>query len=274
METFGVADRLKEKIAVITGASRGMGEAIARRFAAEGAFVVMMARSADELERAAAAIGERAWALPCDIADPAAVRDAFATIARRFPGIDVLINNAGLAIPGPIEHADDSAVQTEVGVNILGPLYCCRSAIPLMRARGGGDIINVSSESVRHPYPHLTLYAATKAALEVMSTGLQAELAADGIRVTVYRSGNVRGTFSRDWDPKAKDLARAAAQAAGFYAKSGSQIEADIPAEMMVTLVCLPREARVDLIELRGVLPTPAQPAPAQPAPANTAPGG
>jgi len=258
-----VAERLKDKIAVITGASRGMGEAIARRFAAEGAVVVMMARSADELERAAAAIGEKAWALPCDIANPDAVRTAFAAIATRFSGIDILINNAGLAIPAPIEHADDAAVQTEIAVNILGPLFCTRSAIPLMRARGGGDIINVSSESVRHPYPHLTLYAATKAALEVMSNGLQAELAADGIRVTVYRSGNVRGTFSRDWDPKAKDRARAAAQAAGFYAKSGGQIDADIPADMMVTLVCLPREARIDLIELRGVLSTTAPTGPA-----------
>jgi meso-butanediol dehydrogenase/(S,S)-butanediol dehydrogenase/diacetyl reductase len=248
--------RLDGKVAVITGASRGMGATVAARFAAEGAQVVMLARSADELEAAAVAIGDRAWPLPCDIGDPESVRRVFRSAADRFGGIDILINNAALANPSPIEEARDATAQLEVTVNILGPLYCCREAIPLMRARGGGDIINISSESVNHPYPHLTLYAATKAALETLSKGLRNEVADDHIRVTVYRSGNVRGTFSRGWDPEARVKARTAARDRGYYAQSGAQIEPEIPAEMLVNLVLLPREAQVDIVELRGVQPT------------------
>jgi len=248
--------RLAGKVAVVTGASRGIGRAIAELFSSESAHVVMVARNAEELASVAAEIGGSVWPLPCDVGDPEAVRQLFARIAERFGGLDVLINNAAIGAPGPIEHAEDAAVAAQVAVNILGPLYCCREAIPLMRARGGGDIVNVSSESVRLPYPHLTLYAATKAALETFSKGLQVELADDRIRVTVYRSGNVRGTFSRDWDPEAKGKARAAARAAGFFAQSGAQIEPEIPAKMIVNLVTMPPEAQVDFIELRGAQPT------------------
>jgi len=251
-----MSERLAGKVALVTGASRGMGRAIAARFAAEGAEVVMLARSASELDAAAAAIGARVTPITCDVADPDAVRAAFARVKAQFGGLDVLINNAALATPSPIEEADDAAVQLEVAVNILGPLYCCREAIPLMRARGGGDIINTSSESVRRPYPHLTLYAATKGALEAFSQGLRREVADDHIRVTVYRSGNVEGTFSRGWDSEAKLRARTAARDSGFYAHSGPAIPAEIPAEAMVNLVLMPRGAQVDLIELRGAEPT------------------
>lgn len=248
--------RLQGKIALVTGASRGMGYAIAERFADEGAQVVMAARSKAELDEAAARIGSAALPLTCDIGDPDSVRQLFATVAEKFGGLDILINNAALASPNPIEDADDASVQKEVAVNVLGPLYCCRSAIPLMRARGGGDIVNISSESIRHPYPHLTLYAATKGALETFSAGLQGEVADDRIRVTVYRSGNVRGTFSRDWSDEARVRARTAARDRGFYNQSGAQIEPAIPAEMIVNLLTLPFEAQVDLIELRGIQPS------------------
>ncbi len=247
--------RLSGKIAMVTGASRGMGMAIAQRFAAEGAQVAMLARGAEELARAAATIGEHAAAFPCDISDPGALRRIFGEVALRYGGLDILINNAALATPNPIAEARDQDVQNEVAVNILGPLYCSREAIPLMRARGGGDIVNISSESVNHPYPHLGLYAATKAALETLSVVLRQELADEHIRVVTYRSGNVRGTFSRNWSDEARTRARAAARDAGFYAQSGAQIEPEIPAEMILNIVTLPREAQIDLIELRGAQP-------------------
>lgn len=248
--------RLGGKVAIVTGASRGMGYSIAERLVHEGARVAMVARGANDLEQAASRIGSSALPLACDIGDPDAVRKTFAAVAAQWGGLDILINNAALATPNPIEEANDGDVRTEIMVNIAGPLYCCREAIPLMRARGGGDIVNISSESVRHPYPHLTLYAATKAALEVFSTGLQGEVANDGIRVTVYRSGNVRGTFSQNWSDKARTRARAAARARGFYHESGAQIEPEIPAEMIANLLALPFEAQVDLIELRGIRPS------------------
>lgn len=248
--------RLDGRIAMVTGASRGMGHAIAQRLAAEGAKVAMVARNASELAEASARIGEAALPLTCDIGDPDSVRRTFAAVKERWGGLDILINNAALATPNPIEEARDQDVQMEVAVNVLGPLYCCREAIPLMRERGGGDIVNISSESVRHPYPHLSLYAATKSALETLSAALQGEVADDRIRVTVYRSGNVRGTFSRGWSDEARTRARAAARDRGFYSQSGAQIEPEIPAEMIVNLLALPFEAQVDLIELRGIQPS------------------
>lgn len=244
--------RLEGKIALVTGASRGMGFAIAERFAAEGAQVAMLARGREELEQAAEAIGERASPYACDIADPDSLRAVFEELRTRHGGLDILVNNAALATPNPIAETHDSNVQKEVAVNILGPLYCCREAIPLMRARGRGDIVNLSSESVHNPYPHLGLYAATKAALETLSVALRAELANDGIRVTIYRSGNVRGTFSRGWSDEARARARAAAHEAGFYTKSGTQIEPEIPAAAILDIVTLPPEAQIDLVELRG----------------------
>ncbi|MBB5707416.1 SDR family oxidoreductase [Sphingopyxis panaciterrulae] len=248
--------RLEGKVALVTGASRGIGRAIAKRFADEGAYVAMLARGHEELERAAAEIGERTLPCPADIGDPESVRRIFGELGEKFGGLDILVNNAALATPNPIAEAVDADVQKEVAVNLLGPLYCSREAIPLMRARGGGDIVNISSESVNHPYPHLGLYAATKSALETLSVVLRTELADDHIRVTTYRSGNVRGTFSRGWSDEARTRARAAARDAGFYGKSGAQIEPEIPAETILTIVTLPREAQIDLIELRGAQPT------------------
>jgi meso-butanediol dehydrogenase / (S,S)-butanediol dehydrogenase / diacetyl reductase len=246
-----MAKRLAGKVVVVTGASRGVGRGISATFAAEGAAVAMLARGGSELEEAAASL---TGALPvlCDIADPASVRAAFSTIEARLGGIDVLVNNAALANPRLIEEADDDLAQREVAANILGPIYCIREAVRSMRLRGGGDIINVSSESIRNPYPYLGLYAATKSALETLSVGLRNELKGSNIRVTVYRSGRVRGTFSRDWEPDMAARARAAAREAGYYAFAGEAISPDVPGRAMVDLVLLPREAHVDLIELRA----------------------
>lgn len=248
--------KLEGKVAIVTGASRGMGFAIAERFAAEGAHVVMLARGVGELEAAADKIGGRAVSMVCDIGDPESLRRVFREIGSRFGGLDILVNNAALATPNPIAEARDEDVQKEVAVNVLGPLYCSREAIPLMRKCGGGDIVNISSESINHPYPHLGLYAATKSALETLSTVLRQELANDRIRVTTYRSGNVRGTFSRGWSDEARTRARAAARDTGFYHQSGAQIEPEVPAAAILHIVTLPREAQIDLIELRGVQPT------------------
>lgn len=245
--------RLANRIVVVTGASRGMGRSISATFAAEGAKVAMLARDGEALAEAAREIGASAMPVSCDVSDPNAVRAAFAAIEATLGGIDVLINNAAVANPQLIEEADDRLAQREVAVNLLGPLYCSRAAIPSMRRRGGGDIINVSSESVRTAYPYLSLYAATKQALEILSAGLRTELKGSNIRVAIYRSGRVRGTFSRDWDPAMAKRARAAAEEAGLYNVSGRPVAPEIPAKAMVELVLLEREASIDLLELRSI---------------------
>jgi NAD(P)-dependent dehydrogenase (short-subunit alcohol dehydrogenase family) len=246
-----MGEPLRGKNAVVTGASRGLGRAISEALAAQGACVAMLARGEAELRHAAASI-TNALPIACDLTDPNAVRAAFATIERRLGGADILINNAAVANPQPVEEADDRLAQLDVATNILAPLYCMRSAIASMRRRGRGDIINISSESVHTPYPFLSLYAATKAALETLTAGLQAELRGSNIRVAVFRSGRVAGTISRDWPAEMAQRARSAAREAGFYASSGQPVPVEVPAKAVVDLVLLSREAQVGIMELRS----------------------
>jgi NAD(P)-dependent dehydrogenase (short-subunit alcohol dehydrogenase family) len=151
----------------------------------------------------------------------------------------------------PIEEADDALLQEEIATNLLGPIYCIRSAIPHMRARGGGDIVNITSESVRMPYPFLTVYAAAKSAVETLSVGLRTELRGTNIRVSVLRSGRLAESgFNRHWPEERRQRYREIVLQEGFYARSGEPISPEITAQSIVGLVCLPRQAHVPLIEL------------------------
>lgn len=247
-----MSGRLDGKVVVVTGASRGIGLGISRMFAAEGARVAMLSRGREELEKAASEL-PGAMAYVCDVTDPDLVRATFARIEAELSGIDVLINNAGGASPQLLEEADDAQLQKEVGLNLLGPLYCMRSAIAAMRRRGGGDIVNVSSESVVSPYPYLSFYAATKSALETLTAGARNELKGSNIRVTLYRSGRVQSTFHHHWNPEIATKVREMAVANGFVALSGGSISADIPGKAMVELVLLDRTANIDIMQLRGM---------------------
>ncbi len=239
-------------VAVVTGASRGLGLRICEAFAREGMAVAMLSRTASSLAAAAAGIGVAAAAFPVDIADPAQVRRAFGDIVQRFGGVDVLVNNAALGHLQSIEGADDHLLQEEVGTNLLGCLYCMRAAIPLMRSRGGGHIVNVSSESCRTPYPLLSVYAATKSALETLSVGLRGELRGQKIRVSVLRSGRLAESgFNRHWPDERRAQYRERVEKEGRYAQSGEPIAPQIVAQAIVDLIRMPDVANVDLLELR-----------------------
>ncbi len=244
--------RLKGKIVAVTGASRGLGLALSKAFVAEGAAVAMLARTSADLQCAAEEAG---GGLPivCDVANPDEVRAGFAQIHAHFGGLDTLVNNAAVGNPQPIEEAVDALASLEVEVNLLGPLNSMREAIPMMRARGGGDIVNVTSEAVTNPYPFLGLYAATKSALETLSEAVRNEVSGSGIRVVVYRSGRISGTFSRHWDPGMTERARAAATAAGFYERSPKPVPVEVAAKEILELTLLEQSARVDLVEPGGI---------------------
>jgi meso-butanediol dehydrogenase/(S,S)-butanediol dehydrogenase/diacetyl reductase len=243
---------LTDKVAVITGASRGLGKRISEAFVEVGIRVAMISRNAATLERAAMEIGPTATAFPTDLADPSAVGATFAAIVRRLGGVDILVNNAALGHLQSIEESDDRLLQEEVGTNFLGPIYCMRSAIPLMRARGSGHIINITSESTRMPYPFLTVYAATKSAMETLSAGLRSELRGGNIRISVLRSGRLAESgFNRDWPATRVERYREIVRTQGYYANSGEPISPQITAQAIVDLLRLPPEANVDLIELR-----------------------
>lgn len=245
--------RFQGKLAVVTGASRGLGKRIAEAFVREGCSVALLGRSAETLQAAASEIGPMTAVFPTDISDPDAVRQTFDAIGLRFGGVDFLVNNAALGHLQTIEEADDRLLQEEIGANLLGPIYCMRSAIPLMKLKGGGNIVNITSESVHMPYPFLTVYAATKSAIETLSAGMRPELRGQGIRITVLRSGRMSESgFNRDWPEDRLARFREIAKTEGYHASSGEPISPQITATALMDLLSLPREANIDLVELRS----------------------
>lgn len=189
--------RFEGKTVVVTGASSGIGAAVARLFAAEGARVVLAARSADALNRVAAEIGgsERALAVPCDVTDPAALATLIDVVERRFGAIHILINNAGYNARGPVESRSTEELLQIVDVNLRAPIVLCRLAFPALRRAGGGAIVNVASLAGKFPLPHEAVYSAAKFGLRVFSLALAEELRGSGIRVSVVSPGPVETSF-------------------------------------------------------------------------------
>jgi NAD(P)-dependent dehydrogenase (short-subunit alcohol dehydrogenase family) len=177
------------KTIVITGAGDGLGRALARRFAADGEQVVLLGRTLAKVQAVAEDLGGDSFALQCDVGDPASVRTAFAAIAARCARVDALINNAASYDPFTLAEATDEQVLGMIGTNLTGPILCSREALPLLR--GGGRIINVSSESVGLKFAMQWLYTGTKAGLEAISGMLDRELAPEGVRVTSIRCGQM-----------------------------------------------------------------------------------
>ncbi len=174
---------------MITGAGDGLGRALARRFASDGDKVVLLGRTLAKVQTIAEEIGPSALAIHCDVANPDSVRAAFAEIAGVHPKIDVLINNAAIFWPFTLAEASDQIVEDIVRINIAGTVFCAREALPLLR--GGGHIINVTSESSVSKIPMLWLYASSKHAVELMSEMWARELEPEGVRVTVVRAGQM-----------------------------------------------------------------------------------
>lgn len=175
------------KIIVITGAGDGLGRALSRRFAKDGDTVILLGRTLSKVKAVADEIGEGHLALQCDVADPQSVRDAFKAIGERHSRIDVLINNAAVYEPFTLAEVTDAQIAAQININLAGPIYCAREALPLLR--GGGHLINVTSESASLKMPMLWLYAGTKTALELLSDMWGRELEADGVRVTNVQAG-------------------------------------------------------------------------------------
>jgi NAD(P)-dependent dehydrogenase (short-subunit alcohol dehydrogenase family) len=177
------------KVAVVTGASQGIGASIARVLHGAGMGVALLARSEDKLAALADELGDDALPVRCDVGDPDSVRTAFAVVGDRFVRIDALVNNAGIIGMSLLAEADDASVTAQVAVNLLGPMWCSRAAIPLLAAAGGGDIVNISSRAVELARPYLSVYAATKGGLETFTRTLAAEVRPQGIRVSSIRVG-------------------------------------------------------------------------------------
>jgi NAD(P)-dependent dehydrogenase (short-subunit alcohol dehydrogenase family) len=185
------------RIVVITGGSRGLGLVIARQLAAEGARLMLVARDAAELSRAAADIRERqpgaeVATAAADVTQRTDVERAMAATVATYGRVDVLINNAGIIQVGPLDHMKLSDFEDAMKTQFWGPLFCILAALPHMRRQRGGRIVNVSSIGGRISVPHLVPYSASKFALVGLSDGLRAELAHENIVVTTVCPGLMR----------------------------------------------------------------------------------
>ncbi|MDP2118808.1 MAG: SDR family oxidoreductase [Hoeflea sp.] len=189
---------LSGKTALITGASRGIGEAAARIMAGYGANVVLAARSTRDTARIAAEIGDKALAVTCDVAQYVDVENAVNQALESFGSLDILVNNAGVIDPiARLEDSDPEAWDQVVDINFKGVYHGLRSAIPVMKRQGGGVIINISSGAASSALEGWSHYCATKAAVLSLTRCAHAECAADNIRVVGLSPGTVATDMQR-----------------------------------------------------------------------------
>ncbi len=175
---------LNDKVVIITGASSGIGEATARRCAQAGAHLVLAARRTDRIEALATELRD-ATAVPTDLRRPDEVRALVTAAVATFGGVDVLVNNAGQGLHVPVAEIDPADFVAVTELNVYAPLLAMQAVIPMMRARGGGSIVNVSSGTTLMVPVGMGGYAATKAALNMLSRAARVELAPDNIAVSV-----------------------------------------------------------------------------------------
>jgi NAD(P)-dependent dehydrogenase (short-subunit alcohol dehydrogenase family) len=186
---------LRNKVAVITGGSRGLGLVLARHVCTQGGNVALIARDPNELARAKADLAPRGGAvlaIQCDLLDASQIEAAVRQVIDRFGKIDILINNAGIIEVGPLKHMTREDFERAMQLHFWAPYELVSQIVPEMRTRGGGRIVNISSIGGKVAVPHLAPYSASKFALTGFSDAVRAELARDKIHVTTVAPGMMR----------------------------------------------------------------------------------
>ena len=193
-----MASELSGNIVVITGASMGIGEAIAQLFVAHGASIVLLSRDLARAEAARARIGhpENTLALACDVRQRAQIDNVVALTTQRFGRIDIWINNAGHGILDSVAQVDMALCRDTFDTNFFGALAAMQAVIPVMWKQNSGSIINISSVAGHIPLPFHSIYSATKFALNAVSKAARVELASANIHVMTVSPGYVRTDFS------------------------------------------------------------------------------
>ncbi|MGA7966137.1 MAG: SDR family oxidoreductase [Gammaproteobacteria bacterium] len=188
---------MTQKVAMVTGASAGFGRAIARQLAGSGWCVIGTGRRRERLDELAAELGDAFLPLAFDVRERSAVDEAIESLPDNYATIEVLVNNAGLALGlGPAQEADLEDWETMVDTNIKGLLYMTRALLPGMVERGRGHVVNIGSVAADNPYPGGNVYGATKAFVWQFSRNLRADLQGTGIRVTDIAPGLAETEFS------------------------------------------------------------------------------
>jgi uncharacterized protein len=189
--------KMDGKVVVVTGASMGIGEAIAKVFADEGASVVLLSRDGSRAEAARQRVGhvERTLAMACDVRNREEIDRALALTLHNFKRVDVWINNAGVGIRDTVADMQTSALRELFETNFFGTIACVQAAVPAMRKGGGGTIINVSSVAGHIPVPFMAIYSASKFAMNALGKGARLELKRDNINVLTVCPGYINTEF-------------------------------------------------------------------------------
>lgn len=192
---------LNGKAAIVTGGTKGIGYAIAEALVGRGANVLICGRDRDDVQNAAEKLLKigRVEAVSCDVRNEDHVRTMLQHCVESFGGVDVLVNNAGIGYFGrTVEETSTQEFRQTLETNLFGVFYTCHYAVPLLRSRGGGYIINISSLAGQNPHPRMAAYNASKFALNGFSEALMQEVRQDGIKVSYICPGSVNTSFGGD----------------------------------------------------------------------------
>lgn len=250
--------QVKDQVIVVAGASKGIGLATAQVLLERGARVALLARDKARLDESVAALKtDRAVGIAVDVCDKAAVEKAFATVGEKWGRLDGLVNNVGFQFARRLEIMPEAEVRKLLELNFISAIFTCQSAIPRLRANGGGRIVNVSSASVRNDneFSHLGLYSSAKAALEHFSKELRHEVKRDGIMVTVFSPGAVATGSVANFDPAA--LGEAMQDWLGKGPKFDGAAEAGTIGAAVASCFELPAGVAVEFMEVRPNVLTP-----------------
>ncbi|MBW8783786.1 MAG: SDR family NAD(P)-dependent oxidoreductase [Novosphingobium sp.] len=244
---------LADKVALVTGASSGIGEAIAIELARAGATVAVSARRADRLAELVSRIeadGGKALALPGDMTvEDEAIRAVAETVAK-LGRIDILINSAGVMQAGGIEKADLDEYRRVFDINLFATLYTCRAAVPIMLEQGGGDIVTISSLAGRKGGPFTNAYSASKHAVNSMTDAMRQELGDRNIRVSILMPGATTTEVGDSiTDPNWRTMIQA------HVSKEGA-VKASEIGETVVFMLSLPRNVNISEIAVRPTIDT------------------
>ena len=243
-----MSDSLNGKVVAVTGASSGIGEATAKLVAERGGAVALGARRKDRIDALAQEIssaGGTAVAIETDVTDEASAKSFVGDAAQQLGGLDALVNNAGLMLLGKIEGANTEDWRRMVEVNCLGLLYCTQEAIPLLRERGGGHIVNVSSVAGRHARVGTGAYNLTKFGVTGFTEALRQEGLASNIRVSSVEPGFVDTELQQHNTPEIQELLRKR------FEDTGKILEAEDIARAIAYVIEQPEHVNINEVLVR-----------------------
>ena len=233
---------LKNKVALVTGGTKGIGKAIAKALVEAGVRVVVTARHEDQVHEAVESlktVGSGVEGFPCDVRQFEEVQTLIRKVQERCGGLDILVNNAGIGMFGTVAEMEPADFRAVIETNLLGVYYCCHEAIPHLKQRGGGYIINISSLAGTNAHPTMAAYNASKFGLNGFSEALLQEVRYDNIKVSYIMPGSVNTEFGNDEPSPSKSW----------------QLQPEDVAEVVMDLLAHPERSLPSRVEIRPSKP-------------------